>query len=87
MILMGMGDNDSLHLIPVFPEIIHGRDDNIHPQHIFFREHKPGVNDKDDILIFNHHHIQANFAKAAQGNYFQHQDILNTKCECQAFQE
>ena len=72
MILVGMGEHDPRYASPVLAQIVHIRDDVIHPQHVSFGEHQAGIDDENRIAVFHRHHVQADFAQAAQGDQFQH---------------
>ncbi len=69
MVLMGVGQEDGLHLIPVFLEIGDVRDDHIHAQQVLVREGHARVDDDDILPIFQDGHVLADLIEAAQGDH------------------
>ena len=68
MVFVTMRNDDSPHLIPVFNQIAHIRDDEVNAKHIVVRERQSGVNYDDVISVLDYGHILADFAQAAQWN-------------------
>ena len=76
VILVGVGQHDSGDQRTVFLYVIQIRDDEIDTQHVVFRKHQPGIDDKQRRAVLEDHHIETNFTEPAQGNDFQLQTFV-----------
>jgi len=66
VVLVTVGNDDTLYFIAALNEIREIRDDVIDPQHIIFREHQPGIDHQDLAFVFIHHHVGADFPQSTQ---------------------
>ena len=66
VILMPMGQNDRLQLVTTLHQVARVRQNQVNPQHFAVRKHDPAVDCDDGVLVFEGHHVFADFAKSAE---------------------
>jgi len=69
VVLVSVGDENATDAVPVVLQIGDVRNDQVNTQHVRFWEHDAGVYDNDVLAILQGHHVLADLAQAAQGNY------------------
>ena len=70
MVFVGMGENHACNFRLSLFEVRHVGDHIIDPQHVVFRKHQTGIDNKQRVAVFKNHHIEADFSQPAQGDYF-----------------
>src|SRR4030042_5070947 len=69
MVFMAVCKNYTLYLLPVIKQIRKIRDDKIHSEHIFLREHKAGINNNNISIVFEDCHVEADLLNPAERDY------------------
>jgi hypothetical protein len=71
VILVAMGDEDRTDVVGMLSQVTDIRQEHIDPEHVFFREPDPRIDDDDIVAIFEDDHVLADLAKAAKEHDFQ----------------
>ena len=71
MVLVAVGDDEALQLLPVLLQIGHVRDHHVDARHIVVREGKAAVDDHDVLSVFQERHILSDLAQSPQGDELQ----------------
>ena len=66
MILMPMGDHESLHLRRVILQVRDVRDDKIDAEHIILRECQTAVHDNDAVIVLERRDVHTDLFESAQ---------------------
>ena len=66
MILMPMRQYDRLNHVTILDKVSNIGNDEINPQHIFLREHQPGIHHEDLIIHADSRHILSDLTQPAQ---------------------
>src|SRR5258708_37463345 len=67
MVFVPVAEEDSEHLAAWLEQVRDVGQDEVDPQHVLLREHEPGVDDEDLVLPLERPHVDADLAKAAEG--------------------
>ena len=68
VVLVPVSEEDGLEQAGAFGEVGDLGDDDVDAEHLVLGEHHPHVDDHDVALVFEHHHVAADLAEAAEGN-------------------
>jgi hypothetical protein len=68
MVFVTVSDYDSPDFIAPFDDITEVGDNQVDAEHIFFGKHKSGINNDDIIIVFQHHHVLADFTQPTERN-------------------
>jgi hypothetical protein len=66
VILMTVGQQQRLQLVPAALEILELRDDQVHPWQVRLGKHRPSVDDDGGVPARDGHHVEAELAQAAE---------------------
>jgi len=69
VVLMAMGDDDAAHLGAVVDQVAKVGDDQIDAEEVLLREHEPGIDDEDVVVVLDDGTVAADLSQAAQGKY------------------
>src|SRR5260370_27600236 len=64
---MAVGDEDGANAVELVGEVRDVGDHQIHAEHLFVREHQPGVNEDDVAVVLDGHAVLADLAQPAEG--------------------
>ncbi len=66
VVLVGMGDEERLDLVPAFLEVRDVRDDEVDAEHLLVGEGEPAVDDDDRVAVLDDGQVLADLANATQ---------------------
>ena len=68
MILVAVGEHQSLDLVETILDVMEVRQDQINARLLFFREKHTAIDEQQMTIVFDHVHVAADFTKAAKGH-------------------
>ena len=69
VVFMAVRQDDAAHLLQAFHDVAGVGDDDVDAVHLARGKHEAGIDDQQILVRFQHEHVLANFAQAAQRNH------------------